>query len=268
MTHNNVQHKQAASYLSPAVLSPAVLSPAVLSPAIKKNHFNSSALIVLLVSLFFSSNLLAADYHSHKDIQAAAIDYVRSQLPDDVKIQHITAGNIDSRIHFKQCTQELTAKSRSNKNIAKSWTIGVYCYDDKAWNIYITIKTTLLRKMLVSKTTIMRGELISTDNVALIEHEISNKRHFSNISDAIGHEARRTIRPNRIINSSMLQQAFLVHKKESVLIYAQNSKIRVSMKGTALQKGKHNEMIKVRNNSSNKIIEALVIDRGIVVVNF
>lgn len=237
MTHKDVQHKQLS-------------------------------LIVMLLCLLFSSSLSAASYHPHKDIQAAAIEHVRSQLPDDIAIQQITAGKIDSRIHFHQCSQALTTQSTSDRNIAKSWTIGVYCHDDKPWNIYITVKAKLLRKMLVSKTTIMRGELITIDNVALMEREISNKKHFINISDAIGHEARRTIRPGQVVNSSMLQQALLVRKKESVLIYAQNSKIRVSMKGTALKNGKHNEMIKVRNNSSNKIIEALVVDRGVVVVNF
>lgn len=244
------------------------LIPLALKLKSSLKNTNAFMLIIMLLNLFFSSSLSAGNYHSHKNIQTAAISHVRSQLPDDVTIQQITAGKIDSRIHFKQCSQELTAKSTSGKSIARSWTIGVYCHDDKPWNIYITVKAELLRKMLVSKTTIMRGELITIDNVALMEREISNKKHFSNISDAIGHEARRTIRPDRLINSSMLQQALLVHKKESVLIYAQNSKIRVSMKGTALKSGKHNEMIKVRNDSSNKIIEALVVDRGVVLVNF
>lgn len=66
----------------------------------------------------------------------------------------------------------------------------------------------------------------------------------------------------------MLQKAILVRKKEFVTIYAQNKNLRISMSDTALKNGRKNEMIKVINNSSQKIIEALVIDRGIVAINF
>jgi len=66
----------------------------------------------------------------------------------------------------------------------------------------------------------------------------------------------------------MLQEALMVHKKEAVLIYAKNKHLQISMKGTALKNGRYNQMIKVRNNSSHKVIDAIVIDRGIVAVSF
>ena len=253
---------------------------------LKKKTSNGSLFIIrpfisgtLIMALLFSNILFAStttpqkqpsQKQSHKEIQAAAVEFVRSQIPDDITIKQIKAGKIDSRIRFSQCSQALDTRSTMNRTIAKSWTIGVSCNDDKAWSIYIPVKAELTRKMLVSATTITRGELISADKVKLIAQEIThqNKKYFSDSSDVIGFEARRTIRPNRVINSSMLQQPLLVRKKESVLIYAQSKSIRVSMRGTALKNGHHNEMIKVRNNSSNKIIEALVIDRGIVSVKF
>lgn len=225
---------------------------------------------ILLISLFYTSPLIASEYHSHEQIRNTAVEFVRSQIPEDISIQSINAGKIDSRIRFKQCSQALEASSSMKKQIAKNWTIGVRCYGETPWSIYISVKAKLTRKMLVSKTTITRGEMITADKVTLMEQEITNqnKKYFSDIANITGREARRTIRPNRVINSSMLQEALLVHKKESVLIYAQNQRIKISMKGTALKNGRYNEMIKVRNNSSNKIIEAVVIDRGIVAVNF
>lgn len=224
-----------------------------------------------LFCLIYGNSLFAANsQHPHQDIRSAAVEFVRSQIPDDITIRQLNAGKIDPRIKFKQCSQALETRATGNKTIAKSWTIGVRCHDNPPWSIYIPVKAELTRKMLVSKTTITRGELITADKIKLEEQAIThqNQKHFSELSNIIGREARRTIRPNRVINSTMLQQAFLVRKKESVLIYAQNQKLRISMKGTALTNGRHNEMIQVRNNSSQKIIEALVIDRGVVAVNF
>ena len=224
-------------------------------------------ILVGIVSLFISSPSLAKQ-QSHQDIRNTAIEFVRSQLPEDIVVKSISAGNIDSRIRFEQCSTALEARSSHNKPTARNQTIGVYCYGDKPWNIHISVQTKLLRKMLLSRSTIVRGEIISADKLQLIEHEIKNKKYLSSLANAVGYEARRTIRPDQVINSSMLKKAVLVRKKESVTIYVQNKNLRISMPGTALKNGHKNEMIKVRNNSSKKIIEALVIDRGVVAINF
>lgn len=225
---------------------------------------------LVLISLFYTNTLFASEYHSHEQIRNAAVEFVRSQIPEDVTIKEIKAGKIDYRVRFKQCSQSLEINSTMKKHIAKSWTIGIRCSDMPAWSIYIPVKTKLSRKMLVSNTTITRGEMLTSQNVQLIEREIRNQNynHFSDIANVTGREARRTIRPDRVINSSMLQEALMVHKKETVLIYVKNHKLQISMKGTALKNGRYNEMIKVRNNSSKKVIDAVVVDRGVVAVNF
>jgi flagella basal body P-ring formation protein FlgA len=227
----------------------------------RKMSLNISKLIpvcLLALCLLASQSVLADSVlHSHNEIKAAAEDFVRAQIPEDITIKAITAGKIDSRLKFTQCSQPLDLRSTMNRNISKSWTIGIRCNDAKAWSLYLPVKADLTRKMLLSSTTITRGEIITADKIKLVDQPIRqhSQKHFSKSVDVIGRQARTTIRPDRIINSSMLQQAYLVKKREAVLIYAQNSKLRISMQGTALKNGRHNEMIKVRNNSSKKIIE-------------
>ncbi len=233
-------------------------------------QFQSITSTVVFIFLFICHSSMAAEHHSHMEIRQTAIDYVHSQIPTDINIKEITAGKIDSRIQFKQCSEEIEASSSTKKLIARNWTIGVRCHGEAPWSIYIPVKAKMTRNMIVSNTTITRGEIITKDKVSLTEHEITrqNQKHFSDISHVTGREARRTIRPNRVINSSMLQEALLVHRRETVLIYAKNPKLQISMKGTALKNGRYNDMIKVQNNSSKRIIDAVVIDRGIVAVNF
>ncbi len=230
--------------------------------------------MLLLLTFFFTllpgEAALSSDYQSHQEIRDTAVNFVRAQIPDDIQIKAVTASKIDSRIRFKSCSQSLEASSTLNKRIAKNWTVNVRCYGETPWSIYIPVKAHLSRKVLVSKTTITRGETITADKLKLVDHEISNARqnYFSDPADITGREARRTIRPARVINSSMLQEALLVHRKEPVLIIARSQKIQISMKGTALKNGHYNQIIKVRNNSSRKIIDALVTERGVVSINF
>lgn len=236
----------------------------------KKNKIFTVIQIIILATLCFAESALASSYQSHQQILDTATNFVRSQIPENISIKEVKAGRIDSRIRFKTCSQPLEANSTMHKTIAKNWTINVRCYGDIPWSIYIPVKARLSQKVLLSKTTITRGETITADKIKLVDYEIknSNQHYFSDPANITGLEARRTIRPDRLIISSMLQKALLVHRKESVLIFARNSKIQISMKGTALKNGHYNEVIKVRNNSSKKIIEALVTDRGVVSVNF
>lgn len=236
---------------------------------------NSVLFLCVLISLLSFMQAFARPksnqpLQSHESIQKAAVDFVRSQIPEDIKIQEIKAGKLDSRIHFRECSEPLQTRSSMQRKITRNWTINVRCDAPVAWNIYIPVKTTLLQKMLVSRTTITRGEIIAAEKLKLIEREISsqNQKHFTNFKDVIGRQARRSIRPEQVISSSMLQQAYLVHKKEPVLIYAKNQKIRISVKGTALKNGRYKDMIQVRNNTSHKIIDAIVVDRGVVAINF
>ena len=235
-----------------------------------RSRFIFVLFINILCLCFLTPALACEELQSHDSIRSAAMEYVRAQIPEDIKIKEIKAGKLDSRIHFRECAEPLEARATMTRHISSHWTINIRCSTPVAWNIYIPVKTRLIQKMLISQTTITRGEIISTDKIKLVEREITNQnqKHFSNIKDIIGRQARRTIRPDRIINSSMLQQAYLVHKKEPVLIFAQNQNIRVSMKGTALKNGHYNDIIRVRNNSSRKIIDAVVIKRGVVAVNF
>ncbi len=80
-----------------------------------------------LVSIFNSSTLSAKN-HSHQNIKNTAINFVRAQLPDDIVVQDILIGKIDSIIHFKQCSTELEARSSNNHHMAKHQTIEVYCH--------------------------------------------------------------------------------------------------------------------------------------------
>jgi flagella basal body P-ring formation protein FlgA len=222
------------------------------------------------ILLFSSVTSLASGHHEHELIQQTAVDYVRDLIPDNINIKSITANTIDRRLKFAKCSEPLEVSSTMRRKIARNWTIQVRCEGDTTWSLYVPVKAELTRQMITSTTTITRGELITADKIKLTGQRVSNsnQKHFTDAEHVLGREARRTIRPDRIIDSSMLQQAYLVRKKEAVMIYAQNSKLKISMQGTALKNGHYHEKIKVRNNSSRKIIEALVVDRGVVAVNF
>ena len=227
-------------------------------------------ILALISQILFSHFCYAQAFQSHAEIRLSALNFVRSQIPQDVTISQIKANKIDSRIKFKQCSQALVANATSSKNIRRNWTIRVQCNDEPSWNIYMQVKTLLTRKIIISNTTVTRGELLTQNNVQLMAKLITNQsnNYFTNINDVIGREARRTIRPNKVIKSSMLQKALLVRKKEPVLIYAKHKGLQISVKGTALSNGYSNQMIKVRNNSSHKIIDAIVVKRGVVAINF
>ncbi len=87
------------------------------------------ALLTMLSTPLFAATQASINkpLQSHESIRYAAVEYVRSQIPEGVKIQDIKAGKMDSRIRFRECSEASQVRSSMNRNISSHWTINVRC---------------------------------------------------------------------------------------------------------------------------------------------
>ncbi len=224
-----------------------------------------TALAVLLLSVaVFSEPRQDID-----DIIHTATAFVKQHIPADYQLKSISSGFIDNRLQFRQCEQELTAFVSGQFRLNSRMTIGVRCRQP-FWQVYIPIKLEILAPVVVARTTILKGETLRADQLEVVMEKLSgsHQRLFRTLKEVAGKQARRTIRANQPITSGYLQPAYIVKRRQEVLIVAKNKYLQVKMKGIALKNGQYNDLIKVRNKRSNKIIEARVSGQGEVRVNF
>ncbi len=111
----------------------------------------------------------------------------------------------------------------------------------------------------------------------LTERELSlEKRELSRLpqdvlftkEEALGRELRTSLKAGSILRRSHLQEPVVIRRNQEVEIIAQGRGFVVKTKGIALENGHPEKYIRVKNISSQRVIQAKVVGEGLVEVSF
>lgn len=226
--------------------------------------------VILIVSLSAQGAENVVKYHSHEDIFQSVIQYLKDTivLPQNDELK-IKTGRLDSRIRFRQCEANLEHflpnTPDDNINIRL---VGVRCASPKHWQVYIPVVLDILTPAVVAKFPLSKNNYISAANLTI--KPVSRKKlrtgYFRDIKNVTGKTASTFISQNNVIKPSMVKTPKIIARGQFVKIVAVHENLEVSAKGVALMQGSKGEMIRVKNNRSNRIIEALVVSPGTVEV--
>ncbi len=123
------------------------------------------------------------------------------------------------------------------------------------------------KERVVSTTSIQKGELISKKNTKIETSEV-NYAPDSDAETYMGKVAKRKIRPNTILNSTLVMDAedkILVERNDTVVVKVDSPALLISAMGQALEDGKRGDLIKVKmkiSRSSQRVIYAKIIADG------
>lgn len=136
------------------------------------------------------------------------------------------------------------------------------------WNFTVTVKPQIYLPVVMASGDIARGEMLTADRLVMKKYNISNAREawVTDINSLIGMSAKRNISPARPITPGMLQMPVLVKRDQPVMMVSESGAIAIQTQGTALKDGRKGEAIRVRNDSSQRIVTATVADAGVVKV--
>lgn len=205
---------------------------------------------------------------SPEDISYAVENYlsdIHKQLYDrfgeDIRIdQKITAP--DSRLSLAQCEDALLINNYSNRNKGRI-SIKVSC-SNPTWSTYVPVDIAIFTPVVSVLNGLKRGDLISVHDLSVSEANISNIRgqFFRNTHPIIGKEAKRNIKSGDILLKRHIQFPVVVKKGEQIFLTAKTGRLSVKIPVTALRNGRVGDAIRVRNESSNRVISAKITAPG------
>lgn len=211
-----------------------------------------------------SASQLEADFLTN-----VAKQYMLAQFTQEADKKIIVkVGKIDpNRDYGGKCSGYLTAELLGGE-IRKNNTVRITCSrKEQPYSIRVPVSVTILRAATVAAENIPKGTTISA---ALLEDTFisdSSNRALT-ITDKnmlIGSKARKDIKAGEQITMS---DFCLVAKGDMVTIIAKSANLEIRTNGIALEEGKINDLISVKNSKSNKIIQAVVIAPNTVKVIF
>lgn len=122
--------------------------------------------------------------------------------------------------------------------------------------------------VVVSKTNISRGEILTSENCSIEERDIThfNYRPFNTLSDIKNFKSSRSIQTGTIICDQVVVKIPIIERDDMVQVVVTHGRVRVCMSARARESGSVGEKIWVENEISHKLLKTMVVSHGKVVL--
>lgn len=222
---------------------------------------------ILSVFLIFASTNLAASPPQSLDLLKNKIEsHILNELSaySEGKIQ-VSADRIDPRLTLKSCADEkLEIFNPYQTTMLNTSTMAVKCMEDSNhWTLYVPVKITILKTVLVAKRALLKGRKLNSDDIYQAEMDTQKLKqgYFIDHNELVGLVTKHDIAPDSPLNHYNIELAKLVHRGEQVTIIATDDYLTVSMAGIAINEGVLGDTVKIRNLKSKRVVEAQVTGR-------
>tara|TARA_R110002096_G_scaffold130643_5_gene279968 strand:+ start:60685 stop:61491 length:807 start_codon:yes stop_codon:yes gene_type:complete len=205
----------------------------------------------------------SSGWHPVEQIAAAAEDFLRDRTQSLAGETDVRAGLLDSRHRLARCDQPLQAFLRSGTEIRARTIVGVRCEGRKSWKVYVPVDVVVTANVLVARQTLVKGQVLSADDLATEQRDVSRVRggYLSDAAQVIGLRVKTLVLAGKTLKPAMLQADIAIKRGQSVTLTANTNGFAITMAGTALMDGALNQRIRVQNNNSGRVIEGIVRSR-------
>lgn len=200
------------------------------------------------------------------ELTLAAAQFLEQEIFVHDASPEISVGRIDSRLRLAKCTQPIAGFLPPGSSRAGNITVGIRCDGAKPWTIYVNAQVKLMRPVLVLGNPLSRGQVISESDLRLETRDIGrlNGGYLGDPRKVVGLQARMPLRAGYVLSAKVLMRPKLVRRGQTVTLLAQSQGFEVRSAGRALQDGVAGEQISVENLGSNRIIQGVVAESGLV----
>jgi len=234
-----------------------------------ESRLTDKILIFIGLLLIAANGANAGQWQSLDSIRQAAETFMQTSATQEALDMEFTVGRLDSRLHLQQCPRELEVNPRSPIKPG-SISLQIECQAKTGWKIYLPVQIKLWRTVLAAAHPLPRGHKITEgDIISVRELQISgNQARYMQEQKAelLGKIVNRTLASGNPFDERFLKPPLWVKRGQTVILLAQTESVQIRMKGNALADGVKGDLIKVRNLSSQRVVEGIVIKPGIISV--
>lgn len=144
--------------------------------------------------------------------------------------------------------------------------LNVRCEEGRGWSAVVIVKPDINVPVVTARRGIERGDTLTAANIAVEKVNISTTRgnYVLHPDEVIGLTVRRRIRAQQPVALSQLELPLLVSRGQRVTMIAEQDGVQAQTVGEAMKKGRKGEIIKVKNESSGRVVSAVVAGAGVV----
>lgn len=211
-------------------------------------------------------------------IRQAAENHLRTMLEQQAQRQGWQGMQLRYEINIPTSAANLPACSTTPKvqatgdapSAMERQQLKVRCAEAPGWSVNATGQAHVFLPAVHAEGLINRGQTLTANDLKLQRINIAKARrgYYNRLDEVIGLTAKRRIRAGQTITPALLEQSMAVRRGQPVKIIASHDGIEASTSGEALSDGQPGDVIRVRNVRSEKVIDAKVLEAGVVTSTF
>lgn len=174
------------------------------------------------------------------------------------------------KLPLGQVSYEVVAPERWEGYGNTSLALIVRVDDQVQKNLTVLVEVEALAEMVVATRTLERGEVLTASDLSLAKRDLAKVqgRFLKSVDEAVGLRVKTPLRANSPVRGDYLERVPVVKSGQLVTIVAENEVVRITATGKAKGAGAVGDLITVQNVSSQKDVQARVVDATTVKVDF
>ncbi len=229
------------------------------SPA--RRYFDAVGLAAAaMLSLCPAAVAASTEWHSTREIAAAAEDYLRGRVGPSADKTRVEAGVLDPRHRLAKCSQPVEAFLRRGTKISARTVVGVRCDGNKPWKVYVPVNVFVTDTVFVAARTLPKGHLLTAGDLVAEERDVTRlvSGYVSTRDQLVGQRLKSQLLAGRILTPRLLQADKAIRRGQSVTLIVRSGDISIQMGGKALVDGALGQRIRVENTNSGRVVEGIV----------
>lgn len=204
---------------------------------------------------------------SSDSVRAAAEQALREHHAAPGSRVVVTSEPLDRRLQLTPCHEPLRAIVAKLAQATSRVTVRVQCPQAGGWTVRVPLKLQLFRRVLVASHPLLRGDGLSQADVRAEERDVTRLGYgyIDNLDEVAGRTLNRALASGSVLTPGVLGGRRMVRAGDHVQMVARLGGIEVRADGVALGSGDNGARLRVRNESSGKVVDAMVSAPGEVV---
>lgn len=201
-----------------------------------------------------------------ENVRTAAEQAVRDHYAQPGGRIEVTTEPLNTRLKLAACTQPLRAMISDQAQARSRMTVPVHCSEPGGWTVRVPVRLKLFRTVLVSSRALLRGDGISAADVRAEERDVTRLGYgyLENFQQIAGRSLSRAVASGTVLNPGTLGGRRMVRAGDHVQLLARLGGIEVRAEGVALGSGDNGARLRVRNENSGRVVDAMVSAPGVV----
>ncbi|MEN9757586.1 MAG: hypothetical protein RL755_1773 [Pseudomonadota bacterium] len=223
-------------------------------------------LILFFVTAFAFVNATHAEpqWQTHESIYEAVKAYVAQNINTTAEYE-INIVPLASRLNLALCEQPMDVFAPNLLKAGRA-AINVRCSTGKKWAIFVPVIITPFENIVVLTQNMQHGDKVTEHHVALARKNVTqlHNNYLTDITQVINKQVSHNLSVGTVITQKDLFEAKLIKRGDHVVMTSSSLGIAIRMNGIAQSDGSRGQVIRVKNQNSERMVNATVIDTGVV----